>query len=371
MSSTDSTRPTDSPWVTIVWDDPVNLMSYVTYVFQKLFGYSEPHATKLMMQVHERGQGRGLGGQSGIDGGRRVQAACRRSVGDHAAGPLSLDVRKWKRVETAEGTRFRSALDAHETALLQNLVTSLLDMLEERESASPTDELEELTGMRTGHSVPPEDETMKRLLPDFYRSPTEHPAGSGTAESLNSALRSLHEPAIIDAKRQAAQCVLDTLPEGGGKFELAEDDAQAGRPRSTTCDWHSARCSRSGPEGPDHYPPSSDAGHLDVYQWLTALQEYLVLGLMGKPMSGSITDVSGILVGHHERLDQDATLGTGWACGTTVVLAPPGTSARSTSGAGRQGAARPICSTRPTACATSTPSCSPAAAPTGWPPPTA
>ena len=46
----------DSPWVTLVWDDPVNLMSYVTYVFQKLFGYSEPHATKLMMQVHEEGK---------------------------------------------------------------------------------------------------------------------------------------------------------------------------------------------------------------------------------------------------------------------------------------------------------------------------
>ena len=46
----------DRPWVTIVWDDPVNLMSYVTYVFQKLFGYSEPHATKLMMQVHEEGK---------------------------------------------------------------------------------------------------------------------------------------------------------------------------------------------------------------------------------------------------------------------------------------------------------------------------
>lgn len=46
----------DSPWVTIVWDDPVNLMSYVTYVFQKLFGYSEPHATKLMMQVHTEGK---------------------------------------------------------------------------------------------------------------------------------------------------------------------------------------------------------------------------------------------------------------------------------------------------------------------------
>ncbi|MGA9679247.1 MAG: ATP-dependent Clp protease adapter ClpS [Mycobacterium sp.] len=47
---------TATPWVTIVWDDPVNLMTYVTYVLQKLFGYSEPHATKLMLQVHHEGK---------------------------------------------------------------------------------------------------------------------------------------------------------------------------------------------------------------------------------------------------------------------------------------------------------------------------
>ncbi|ADT98444.1 MULTISPECIES: ATP-dependent Clp protease adapter ClpS [Mycolicibacterium] len=46
----------DTPWVTIVWDDPVNLMTYVTYVLQKLFGYTEPHATKLMLQVHNEGK---------------------------------------------------------------------------------------------------------------------------------------------------------------------------------------------------------------------------------------------------------------------------------------------------------------------------
>lgn len=41
----DSVEATQRPWVTIVWDDPVNLMNYVTYILQKLFGYSEPHAT--------------------------------------------------------------------------------------------------------------------------------------------------------------------------------------------------------------------------------------------------------------------------------------------------------------------------------------
>src|SRR4051794_40486652 len=46
----------DRPWVTIVWNDPVNLMTYVTYVFQKLFGYSREKAQKLMLQVHHDGR---------------------------------------------------------------------------------------------------------------------------------------------------------------------------------------------------------------------------------------------------------------------------------------------------------------------------
>ncbi len=51
----DVTSP-DSPWVTIVWNDPVNLMSYVTYVFQKLLGHPRPKAEKLMLDVHEKGR---------------------------------------------------------------------------------------------------------------------------------------------------------------------------------------------------------------------------------------------------------------------------------------------------------------------------
>ncbi len=54
----DSDRLTEAalPWVTIVWNDPINLMSYVTHVFQKLFGYSREKATKLMLDVHHRGK---------------------------------------------------------------------------------------------------------------------------------------------------------------------------------------------------------------------------------------------------------------------------------------------------------------------------
>jgi hypothetical protein len=192
-------------------------------------------------------------------------------------------VRKWKRVDTADGPRFRSALAAHEAGLLNSLVTSMLGMLEERESSAPSDELEEITGMKTGNSRPPEDETMKRLLPNFYRTQRDHPAGTGTAESLNSALRSLHEPEIIDAKRQAAQRLLDTCPPGGGKFELNEDDAQAWAAAVNDVRLALGTMLDIGPNGPDALPTDHPmAGHLDVYQWLTVLQEYLVLGLMGK-----------------------------------------------------------------------------------------
>lgn len=44
------------PWVTIVWNDPVNLMSYVAYVFRSYFGYSEQKAERLMLQVHQEGR---------------------------------------------------------------------------------------------------------------------------------------------------------------------------------------------------------------------------------------------------------------------------------------------------------------------------
>src|SRR5688572_6660810 len=52
----DVTSLADKPWVTVVWNDPVNLMPYVTWVFQKLFGYSHEKAEKLMLDVHHKGK---------------------------------------------------------------------------------------------------------------------------------------------------------------------------------------------------------------------------------------------------------------------------------------------------------------------------
>ena len=52
----EESQETDRPWLVIVWNDPINLMSFVTYVLQKLFGYSKEKATKLMLDVHNKGR---------------------------------------------------------------------------------------------------------------------------------------------------------------------------------------------------------------------------------------------------------------------------------------------------------------------------
>lgn len=52
----DESTDTDRPWIVLVWNDPINLMSYVTFVLQKLFGYSLEKATALMLDVHHKGR---------------------------------------------------------------------------------------------------------------------------------------------------------------------------------------------------------------------------------------------------------------------------------------------------------------------------
>ena len=190
-------------------------------------------------------------------------------------------MRRWRRVETVEGPRFVSVLDPHEAALLKNMATSVQEMLDDRQSAAPSDPLEALTGIRTGNPSPPQDDTMRRLLPDFVKEQTDRSDGA----AANGALRSLHEPAIIDAKIAASQRLIDTLPAGGGRVELTEDDAQAWIGAVNDIRLALGTILGIGPDGPDRLPAGHPmAPHLEVYQWLTVLQEYLVLGLMGKPI---------------------------------------------------------------------------------------
>jgi len=196
-------------------------------------------------------------------------------------GRRRLPVRKWKRVETADGPRFRSALASHESALLKNLASAMVGLLDERESSSPADELEEITGIKTGNAEPPKDPTLRRLLPDFHKHDNDQPSSPDAPDSLNAALRSLHEPEIIDAKRVAAQRLLDTVPDSG-RFELTEDDANAWIAAVNDIRLSLGVMLEIGPQGPDRLPADHPlAVHFDVYQWLTVLQEYLVVALMG------------------------------------------------------------------------------------------
>lgn len=190
-------------------------------------------------------------------------------------------MRKWKRVDTADGPRFATTMDAHEVVLLRNMATSMQEMLDDRQAASPADPLEQLTGIRTGNTAPPADETLRRLLPDFVSAE----AAESDPGGANAALRSLHEPQIIDTKISAAQRLLDSLPAEGGRVELTDDDAHAWVAAVNDIRLTLGTILQVGPEMPDELPEGHPmAPHLDVYHWLTALQEFLVLGLMGKPI---------------------------------------------------------------------------------------
>ncbi len=195
-------------------------------------------------------------------------------------------MRKWRRVQAADGPRFVSVLDAHEVTLLTNMATSVQEMLDDRQSGAPSDPLEQLTGIRTGNPEPPQDSTTRRLLPDFVKDePGDEDGAGGGGPGTSGALRSLHEPQIIDAKITAAQRLIDTLPAGGGHVELTEEQAEAWIAAVNDIRLALGTILGVGPEVPDRLPSGHPmAAHLAVYQWLTVLQEYLVLGLMGKPI---------------------------------------------------------------------------------------
>ena len=54
--ATDEEVDLQKPWIVLVWNDPINLMSYVSFVFQKVFGFTKEKADILMMDVHEKGR---------------------------------------------------------------------------------------------------------------------------------------------------------------------------------------------------------------------------------------------------------------------------------------------------------------------------
>jgi hypothetical protein len=181
----------------------------------------------------------------------------------------------WERV----GDTVTSKLDRQEAAVLRGMVSQLDEMLRTRQSEAPQDELAELTGIRTGQSTAPDDPILSRLLPDFHRLEDDSPKGDRDSAA---ALRSLHEPELLDAKTGVAGVVLDTCPPGGGHVKLSVEQADAWL--SALNDVRLALGTTLGvsEDMPDQLPDDDPrAPHLGVYHWLTWMQESLVSALSG------------------------------------------------------------------------------------------
>jgi hypothetical protein len=177
----------------------------------------------------------------------------------------------WKKAGRGGKARLAGTFDPQEAAVLRGLVGEVRQMLAGRSAENPADELAVLTGMRTGPSTRPDDRVLARLLPDF--SPDD--------PDLSAGMRSLHEPALIEAKDEAAKVIEETLPESGGRVELTPDQADAWLASLNDVRLALGTALDVSEDMPEDLPagdPRSE--HLGVYQWLTFVQDSLVHGRM-------------------------------------------------------------------------------------------
>ncbi|HNP57704.1 MAG TPA: DUF2017 domain-containing protein [Gordonia sp. (in: high G+C Gram-positive bacteria)] len=188
----------------------------------------------------------------------------------------------WKRRGSGSQVTLSARCSEHESELLHSIVSSMRELLVERSGSAPVDELAAITGIRSGHSTAPRDATLGRLLPDFHRPDQDEELGCDTVSGdLNGALRSINEPLIIDDKLAAAQCLLDTVPVGGGEITLTA--AQAEQWLTAINDVRLSLGAMLGidEDTPEELDPDHPyAAHLHVYRWLTEQQWILVEELM-------------------------------------------------------------------------------------------
>lgn len=194
-------------------------------------------------------------------------------------------MRAWKRHGRGERARYVAVLDPPEASVLRGLVGQVDDMLSGRAEASPSDELSALTGIRTGPSTAPDDPVLARLLPDFHRPDADAgpDAEGGTPDgtALAAALRSVREPELIEAKRDAIAMLLTSLPAGGGRVELTAPQAEAWLTAVNDVRLALGTTLEVSEDMPEQLPPDDPrADHLPVYHWLTWLQDSLVTVLL-------------------------------------------------------------------------------------------
>jgi Domain of unknown function (DUF2017) len=174
-----------------------------------------------------------------------------------------------------EGDEIVTELERQEAAVLRGLVGQINDMLQARAEEAPQDELAELTGIRTGPSTSPDDPILSRLLPDFHRLDADKPSKQDMDSA--SALRSLHEPELLDAKTGVATVLLETCPPNGGPVRLNLEQADAWLSALNDVRLALGTALDVDDDMPDELPDDDPrSGHLPVYHWLTVVQEELI-----------------------------------------------------------------------------------------------
>ena len=186
----------------------------------------------------------------------------------------------WERAADTVTTK----IDRQESAVLRGLVTHIDEILRSRQAEAPEDELAALTGIRTGSSTAPDDPILSRLLPDFHRL-DDVPETPATKEERDSsaALRSLHEPELLDHKTGVAAVLLDTCPPDGGLVKLSVEQADAWLNALNDVRLALGTTLGVSEDMPDDLPDDDPrAPHLGVYHWLTWMQESLVTAMAGE-----------------------------------------------------------------------------------------
>ena len=185
-------------------------------------------------------------------------------------------MKAWRRQGRGDRVRYVAVLERPEASVLRGLMGQIEQMLTGRGAEAPDDELAALTGIRTGPSTPPDDPVLARLLPDFASSDEKD------ADDLSSALRSMREPELIEAKRAAIATVLTTCPAGGGRVELAPSQAEEWLAAINDVRLALGVALEVTEDMPEQLPADDPrADHLPVYHWLTWLQDSLVMTLTG------------------------------------------------------------------------------------------
>ncbi|GAB2683767.1 DUF2017 domain-containing protein [Nocardia thraciensis] len=193
-------------------------------------------------------------------------------------GDYRSPVRKWSRKNSLSGLKLRSEMDVREAEVLRSLVGAVTGLLNDRAQSAPEDDLTALTGLRSGNTNPPDDPRLARLLPEFHRSEPGSP--DADRADLNSALRGLHEPDIIEAKVAAGAVVLETLPSEGGKIVLTPEQADAWLTALNDVRLALGTALGIDADTPEQLDPNDPrAPHLDVYHWLTWMQDSLLQAL--------------------------------------------------------------------------------------------